>query len=118
MNVQDLKSILEYNYEKRKQLEVLVKIAEPSVGPSATSPVSVAYFGIDWDRDLLIVPTEQLSRKTEHQSVFESALDLLMYIATKPVKNESYEVRTAKRILSKYGRTDEYLEKYRHIYHR
>lgn len=99
--------------------EVCVVLSIPSVGPVATSGISSAQVGRDWNKGtFLLVPTEPLSNRTSMEQAFDLAQDLLFFLATKPAKRDSYESRTAKRILLKTGYKDTDFEKFRSFYHK
>jgi len=95
--------------------EVLIELALPSMGPKASCRVKYAGFGIDWDRDFLITAEKPLVPKTDLQKLWEDARDLIMYLATKPVKRPSYEIREARRMLDHYN--IEY-KAYAHLFHK
>jgi hypothetical protein len=118
MTVGELKAILSRVDERRDSEPVSVLLALPSIGPRAHSHVKHAAMGHDWDRGLLLTAETSLVPKNDKQSIFESAYEFLLWLATKPVKKESYEVRTAKRIVGKYGVTEERLGELRNIFHR
>lgn len=108
-----LQAINSSDHEDTDEVKILLSL--PSIGPRATTGIKYAKFGFDWDIGLLLTPEVRLVPKTDKQDIFEAALDLLMFIATKPRKKESYETRTAARILTKYGRAD--FQKFAHLYH-
>lgn len=112
-----LKKYLEHS--RSDDLEVKVVLSLPSIGPKATTNVQSAVYGFDWDKGLLLRTEEQLVPKSEKQSIYESANDLLMMLATEWYirKKDNYETRTAKKILLKYGYTEEKLRKYVHLFH-
>jgi hypothetical protein len=117
MIVKHLKDFL--NGEDRfDERQVLVRLTKPSMGPVSSDVIQSAWFGFDWDRDLILEPTQPLVVKSEKESAFDIAYDLLFYIATKPLKTETYEVRQAKRILKSIGKTDEDFNKLRHLFHK
>jgi len=101
--------------EQELNKEVVVEIAKPSVGPRASVKAKYAGFGMDWEANrFAITPEVALTLKSEKEEIWDMAKDLIMWIATKPVKKDSYEIRTAKRILDKNG--TEYM-KYQKILH-
>ena len=118
MKVKDLKRILEHHGSHIDEREVLIRLTLPSMGPVASETVESAHVGFDWDRDLILEPSRPLVPKEEKQSIFESGYDLLMWLATKPMARESYEVRTAKGILKRHGKTEEDFKKFRHLFHK
>lgn len=101
MTVKELKDFLAHDdwFDERK---CVVRLAKPSMGSIASVEVESVWHGFDWDRALIIETKIPIVEKHENQSVFESAYDLLMFIATKSVKKESYEIRTAREILDRY----------------
>jgi hypothetical protein len=118
MKVKDLKALLASTSDEDGELEVIVRLALPSMGSVAADKVTAAHFGFDWDRDLILDTESPLVPKSENQAIFENAYDLLMWLATNPAKHESYEIRRAKQILSSYGKTQEDFERLRHLFHR
>lgn len=108
-----LQTINSSDYEDTCDVKILLSL--PSLGPRATTDIKFANFGFEWDVGLLLTPEVRLVPKTDKQDIFEAAFELLMYIATKPRKKESYETRVAARILTKYGRAD--FQKFAHLYH-
>lgn len=117
ITVGKLRDILR-RHPERDHEELSVLIALPSVGPRACVKVTDAMFGFDWDRGLQFRTEERLVPKNDKQDVFESAFELIAYLATKPVKRKSYEQDKAERILRKYGCDDEKLAMYRRVFHR
>lgn len=118
MKVSELKSIIDRQLElhpDRGDCEVVITLAMPSMGPVASTNVSSAYFGIDWDGNhLLLEPKDHLSIKTDNESIYDVARDLLGYLATKPGKRQSYETKTALRV---FERLNYDIMKYQHIFH-
>lgn len=103
--------------ERYDDRHVGIRLALPSVGPLAISKITRAWVGYDWDRDLILETSQKLVPKTDKQDVFEAAFDLLAYIATKEVKKDSYEIRTAKMILARYGYGEEKLKMIARVFH-
>lgn len=118
MKVKELKELIDRQlamHPSRGECEVVVTLAMPSMGPVASTYISSAYFGIDWDGNhLLVNPKFPLSLKTDNESIFDMARDLLGYLATKPSKRQSYETRTALKI---FERLKYDIMKYQHIFH-
>lgn len=117
MTIKELKEIMKYIDERHDGELVSVLLDLPSIGPRAYSKIIDGSIGFDWDKGLQFKTEHKLVPKNEKQSIYELAFDLLCWIATKPVKKESYEIRTAKRILLKYGYTQEKLDSYQKICH-
>ena len=117
MKVGELRRILNY-HDNMDNEEISVLLALPSIGPRAHTKVTDASFGHDWDRGLQFRTEARLVPKNDKQDVFEAAYELLAWLATKPVKRQSYEQRTAERILRKYGCDDEKLTIYRRVFHK
>jgi hypothetical protein len=118
MKVKELKAVLNYT-DRHDEDDLMIHLAEPSIGPIAMSGVKSAGFGFDWESGKLIInPEKRLSEKTQPEDVYHMASDLLMYLATNPAKRYKYEIDTAKRILLKAGYTQEQLDKYRSIFHK
>lgn len=117
LTVGELRQILNRHDDIRDDEEISVLLALPSIGPRAHTKIKHASFGSDWDKGLQFTTETRLVPKTEKQDIYEAAYDLLFWLATKPQKKETYEVRTAKRILLKYGRTQEDLDKLRPLFH-
>ena len=118
MKVKELRDLLNQHGDSIDDLDVLISVALPSIGPAATDMVTRARIGFDWDKDLILSTETPLVPKQENQSVFESAYDLLMWLATDPVRNDSYEARAARRIVMKYGKTQEDLDRLQRIFHK
>jgi hypothetical protein len=101
------------------EAKVVIPLATPSIGCSASTEVESGHPGIDWNNGYFFLGTkDRVVKKSQHEDVFDAATDLLMYLATKPSKRESYETRTAKSILRRTGHVDEDFEKYRRFFHR
>lgn len=98
---------------------VVILLAKPSMGSHASIGIESAMPGMDWDSgSFMLKPNKAVVMKTEGEEAFDMAIDLLTWLASKPVKRETYEVRTAKRIMKRLGRTDEDFEKWRKFFHR
>jgi hypothetical protein len=108
-----LQTINADDYEDTDEVKILLDL--PAIGPRATTSIKFAAFGFDWETGLLLTPERKLVPKTDKQDIFEAAFELLMFIATKPRKKESYETKIAANILIKYGRPD--YQKFAHLYH-
>lgn len=117
MTIGELKQILATNDHSDNEF-VTVLLALPSVGPRAYTKVKDANFGFDWEKGLQFSTEARLVPKNEKQDVFEAAFDLLAWIATKPVKKSTYETRTAKFILEKYGCNEEKFAIYKRVMHK
>lgn len=122
MKLKELIDVLN-NYDSHtaqyRDLEVVVAIHSPSVGPSASVDVTGCHVGIDWDNGKLFLTTKDpIVKKTNKETAFDTAHELLMYLATKPVKKKSYEVDMAQKCLKEAGYTDEDFEKYRKFFHK
>ena len=118
MKVKALKNILNLN-DTHDDDDLKIRLAMPSIGPVATSDIESVAFGFDWESGSLIInPTRRLSEKTQNEDTYHMASDLLMFLATKPAKRESYETGTAKKILLKAGYTAEQLTKYQKLFHK
>ena len=107
MRVKDLRKFLEHHDSRQDEEELAVVVALPSIGPKAISKITHFNFGFDWDKGLLFITEHSLVPKHDSQSIYESAKELLLYMATKPTKKQGYEQRTAISILKRYGYTDE-----------
>ena len=122
MTVKELREILNryhgYHSGRSDDEPVSVILALPSIGPRANTKVKSASFGFDWDRGLQFGTEARLVPKNEKQDVFEAAFELLAWIATKPVKKETYEIRTARKILERYGCDEEKFALYRRVFHK
>lgn len=119
MKIKDLKDILSrHNGPYDDEREVVILISKPSIGPRATTPVKSISFGFDWENGLALIRAEEtLVPKSKKEELYDLSHGLLMYIATKPNKKETYEIREAKRALEKAGYTEEDFKKYRRLYH-
>ncbi len=121
----DLLEILKRHDDERSPMfhnelddDISVILSLPSIGPRANSKVIHASFGFDWDRGLQFTTEAKLVPKNDKQSIYESAYELICYLATKPVKKQSYEQRTALHILERYGYTKDKLEQIQRVYHK
>ena len=118
MKVKELKELLNHS-DRHDDDDLVIGLAMPSVAYRACSGVKSVGFGIDWDRGrVFIEPELRLSEKTLPEDAYHMSSDLLMYLATKPSKRESYETRTAKSILLRAGYKEEDFEKYRDLFHK
>lgn len=117
LTVGELKDMLSSYDDTRDNEAVSVLLELPSMGPRANTKVKHASFGFDWDKGLQFTTEARLVPKNDKQDIYEAAYDLLFWLATKPQKKETYEVRTAKRILIEYGTTQEELDKLSHLFH-
>ena len=106
MTVGELKKALKLYDDDTDHLEVLLAVDLPSRGPQATVKIRGGKFGFDWDRDFILKTERPVVPKDDKQGLFEAGYDLLMWLATKPVKKLLYEVKTAQKLVSKYGRPD------------
>jgi hypothetical protein len=114
MKVKELLPLLTHEED-----DIVVILGSPSIGPRAMTDVTDAHHGFDWERGKLILKTkETVTVKTKEESVYYEAHELMMYLATKPVKRESYEILSARRILKRCGYTDADFEKYRKFFHK
>lgn len=122
MTVKELRDVLNDDFKRNEGRndaeEISVILALPSMGPRAHSKVKWAGFGFDWDRGLQFETEARLVPKSEKQDIWEAGYELLSYIATKPAKKQSYEIRTAERIFRKYGRDDEWFAMVRRVMHK
>lgn len=119
MKVKDLAELLSRTGAHYQDCDLVVRLTSPSIGGCAKAEIASVSFGHDWDSgNLIFNPSNDLVVKSRDESIFDAARELLMFLATKPGKRDSYEVRRAKDILKKYGYTDEDFNKYRHLYHR
>jgi hypothetical protein len=114
-----LRKLLANHSDGRKDDYTLrVKIAKPSIGSIATDDVTYVGFGFDWEQGSLLISTEnRLVPKSKKEDAYDIAHELLMYLATKPTKRDTYEIRNAKQCLLKAGYTEEDFVKYRHLFH-
>jgi hypothetical protein len=118
VKVSELKHMLNHS-DRHDDDDVCIVLSMPSMGPRASSLVKSASFGFDWEKgQVMLTPEKRLSEKTKEEDVYHAASDLLMYIATKPAKRESYETRRSKQILLRCGYTEEDLLKYRRLFHK
>lgn len=114
-----LNDFIERTPDYARDLNVVIKLNSPSIGGSATTSVRGITRGIDWDRgNFFIHAKDPVVVKTKHESAFDAARDLLMYLATKPSKRKSYETSTAQDILKRVGYTEEEFIKYSKFFHR
>lgn len=102
--------------ERHPDGEVTIRLTKPSMGPIAQAQVKDAFVGIDWEHGKVIIqPAIPLVPKSDNEQIFDWARDLIMWLATKPVKKESYEVRAARKIAAKMYPD---FMKYQNIFHR
>lgn len=119
MKVKELRELLNNLDSYHDEDQISIPLSIPSIG--ATAKVDVVNFsvGFDWDnKHIFLSPKEDLVVKSENQELWDRARDLLMYLATKPIKKHAHEVASAKRIMTKFGITEEQLQKYASIYHK
>lgn len=84
--------------------EVVIPIAKTSVGLKASVDVDSISKGIDWNKNKFFLHTkEKLVPKSDKEQAYDMAWEFLLWIATKPVKKETYEVREARRIFDLIG---------------
>lgn len=107
MKIGDLRKILN-DYASRDpdfdKNDIRIPISKPSVAHKATVNVGGIYVGFDWDQGVVfIAPAIDLVPLTEKEHAFDMAIEFLMWLATKPNKNETYEIRQAKAILDNAG---------------
>jgi hypothetical protein len=96
--------------------EIVLLLDSPSIGPRASIPIASACSGFDWEKgQLLLSPETSVVKKTDSESIFDMARDLIMWLATKPVKKASYEVDMARRILNR-KKVD--FMKYQNLFHK
>lgn len=103
----------------KDDLPVQILLALPSVGSRASTDVTGASMGFDWDRGLYLTPKERLVPKTKKQDLYEQAQDLMMFLATEGLtkKKKRYENRTAEKIILRNGTTPEQLKSYVKLFH-
>lgn len=116
MKVKQLKEILERTDD---DLEVVVILSQPSMGPRANMQIESAHRGIDWEKNYFCMePKAPISEKTKEEGVYYNAHELIMYLATKKMTRDSYEVTRAKAVLKRAGYTEADFDKYRHLFHK
>jgi hypothetical protein len=84
MKLRELKQVLtrHQRIQEEEEIEVVIRIAKPSVGPIATEEVCSAYFGFDWDRGKFIIsPETPLTPKTQKEDIFDRAYDFLYQLS-------------------------------------
>lgn len=116
MKVKELLEFIKNCNEDQLNLEVLVKLKDQSLGQIASTDIDSCYFGFDWDKDLILIPKESLTKKTLNQEVFEKTKDLLMFLATN--EKTSYEQKKSRDILKKLGYSDQDFIKFKSIFHK
>ena len=95
------KKILEF-LDQHKDDDIVIPISKPSMGPRACVGIESVTIGFDWDSGKIFFhPGESLVVKTENEEIWDMARDLIMWIATKKVKNKGYEQRNAISILER-----------------
>jgi len=117
LTVSDLKAILDLpRYSPTASVEIILD--KGSVGGNTASHVVWAGFGFGRDHGrFLLKAQDSLVIKTEDEKLFDMARDLIIWLGTKPVKRDSYEIRSAKRILERMGFSEEKIKEYRKMIH-
>ena len=126
MKLTELKAIIDREVEdlaewkwKEDAIEVGVIIASPGIGATPAVKVRSAGRGIDWDDGVFLIgTTEPLVVKSKKEKAFDLAVDLLWFLATKPTKRETYEIRMAKSSLKHAGYSEEDFKRLRNIFHK
>lgn len=118
MKLKELKAVLNALGDRYDDWDLVIPLAQPSVGAVATCRVRSIGMGFDWEHGMAMLhPEGRLTEKTKPQDVYDGALDLLLWLATKPTKRESYEMRRAKRILLRAGYAEEDIKQYQKYLH-
>lgn len=118
MKIKDLKAVLTAVGERYDDWDLNILLSIPSIGGRASCGVRSIGFGFDWEiGKVLINPVLRLSKKTESEDVYHGATEFLLWLASKPVKRESYEIREAKRILLSAGYTEERIKEAQKFLH-
>ena len=121
MTIKELYRILETHIKTKpkyclESIKVRIPIAKHSIGPKASVEVTNAWCGFDWNSDsFFVAPEKDLTPKSENEEIWDDARELLMFIATKPVKKVTYEVRQARRIFERLN--IDYMQ-YQSIFHK
>lgn len=121
MKIKDLKRIIQNTgkADYYDDCEVVIPISKPSIGGSSFVETTSAGRGIDWNNGKFFIRTkERLVQKSKEEDLRDMSRDLLMYLATKPMKRRSYESEQACKILLRAGYTQEQLNKYQHLFHK
>ncbi len=104
MKVSELKTLLENRGKTRDHddIEVVVSISSPSIGPRASCSITSAGFGFDWEAGLfLITPKLPLVVKSEKEEVWDLAFDHI-YTLSKQVSykgNPTSEAKWAQEVM-------------------
>jgi len=76
MNLQEIKDIIDWEiahlraYENPNDIQVLIDLNEPSVGPHASSAIKSIYMGFDWESgQIRISPVKQLISESKSRSI-------------------------------------------------
>lgn len=118
MKIKELKAVLNSIGDRYDDWDLAIPLSKPSIGAIATCKVRSISFGFDWEHGkALINPEGRLNEKTKPEDVYHDASEFLLWLATKPIKRETYEMREAKRILLRAGHTEEDLCKYQRYLH-
>jgi hypothetical protein len=86
----------------RDPAEVVINIAKPSIGPTATCKVTSAYYGFDWENGLFILsPAQPLVPKTEKEELWDAASGFIFSLSEEKTYrgNPTSLALEAKRIL-------------------
>lgn len=96
--------------------DVVIAIAKSGMGAHPCVNVKGVHSGFDWDHGkFMIFAEEPLVVKTDKEQMYDMAWELMLYIATKPVKRETYEITAARRMFERLGY--DYMQ-YQHLFHR
>ena len=104
MKVSELKKSIEENPWSNGDAEVVIKLAEPSIGPVATSKITGAGFGFDWESGMFLLFSESsLVRLKEKEALWQMAHDFVYSLAQEktPKGNPTTLAKRAQRILDK-----------------
>jgi hypothetical protein len=110
MKVSELKKVLEHSRLSRNpdredyDEEVVVVLKEPSIGWRATTKVTSAYYGFDWDKGKLLLVTEDpLVVLKEKEALWQMAQDFIYQLSEeKTYKGNPTTLATrAKQILAR-----------------
>ncbi|HMP32655.1 MAG TPA: hypothetical protein PKD85_23815 [Saprospiraceae bacterium] len=71
MKVKELKQVLNNTYHSERHDDIVIRLAEPSIGPIAMCGIKSVVFGFDWEKGKTILyPQIDLVKLKENESLW------------------------------------------------